>query len=71
MIILPSIDLKDGKCVRLYKGGTKRFMVRSPRVAGGFAQAVLKPYIQSTGRRSGPQKNTHIIRQLAEKSGLG
>lgn len=75
MIILPSIDLKDGKCVRLYKGDfeTLHEVAEDPlEVAGRFAQAGAEIIhtVDLDGALDGRRKNAHIIRQLAEKSGL-
>ena len=42
MLIVPSIDLLDGKCVRLYKGDydkSKIYQERPEKAAAGFEEA--------------------------------
>ena len=48
MIILPAIDIKDGNCVRLFKGdyATVQKVAESPYIAAqGFADAGAGGYI--------------------------
>ncbi len=75
MVILPSIDLKDCKCVRLYKGDfdTVHEVAEDPlQVAEKFALAGAKIIhtVDLDGALDGRRKNAHIIRRLAEKTGL-
>ena len=75
MVILPSIDLKDCKCVRLYKGDFKTVheVAEDPlQVAEEFARAGARIIhtVDLDGALNGRRKNAHIIRQLAEMSGL-
>lgn len=75
MTILPSIDLKDGKCVRLYKGDfeTVHKVAEDPiEVAETFAEAGagIIHTVDLDGALNGQRKNSHIIRQLTENSGL-
>jgi phosphoribosylformimino-5-aminoimidazole carboxamide ribotide isomerase len=75
MIILPAIDLKDGKVVRLYKGAfdTVHQVADSPvDTAAQFAAAGAK-YIHMVdldGAKSGQRINSDIVRQVAQSSGL-
>jgi phosphoribosylformimino-5-aminoimidazole carboxamide ribotide isomerase len=75
MIILPAIDLKDGKVVRLYKGefDTVHQVADDPlATARSFAQAGAE-YIHMVdldGAKDGTRKNGDIVRAVAEKSGL-
>lgn len=75
MILLPAIDLKDGKVVRLYKGdfGTVEQVAEDPvETALAFAAAGAK-YIHMVdldGAKSGQRVNSAIVRAVAEKSGL-
>jgi phosphoribosylformimino-5-aminoimidazole carboxamide ribotide isomerase len=75
MIILPAIDLKDGKVVRLYKGefDTVHQVADSPvETAQAFAQAGAKfiHMVDLDGAKSGERVNSGIVRQVAEGSGL-
>lgn len=75
MIILPAIDLKDGKVVRLFKGdfGTVHQVAEDPvTTAQAFAAAGAK-YIHMVdldGAKSGIRVNSAIVRQVAETAGL-
>ncbi len=75
MIILPAIDLKDGKAVRLYKGefDTVHQVADSPvETARAFSDAGAK-YIHMVdldGAKSGRRVNSEIVRQVAAESGL-
>lgn len=75
MIILPAIDLKEGKAVRLYKGefSTVHQVADSPvETAQAFAAAGAN-YIHMVdldGAKSGRRINSEIVRQAAERSGL-
>lgn len=75
MVILPSIDLKDSKCVRLYKGDfdTVHEVAEDPlAVAEDFAKAGAEMIhtVDLDGALNGQRKNAGIIKQLAGSSGL-
>ena len=75
MIILPAIDLKDGKCVRLYKGdfATVHQVAQDPlATARTFkeAGAAFIHMVDLDGAKDGVRKNGDIVRQVCEKSGL-
>ncbi|MBO5340133.1 MAG: 1-(5-phosphoribosyl)-5-[(5-phosphoribosylamino)methylideneamino]imidazole-4-carboxamide isomerase [Oscillospiraceae bacterium] len=75
MIILPAIDLKDNKVVRLYKGefDTVHQVADDPvATAKAFYEAGAR-YIHMVdldGAKDGVRKNAHIVRAVAEYSGL-
>ena len=75
MIVLPAIDLQDGKVVRLYKGDfdTVHPVAKDPqRTAAAFADAGARylHMVDLDGARSGERKNGAIVRAVAERSGL-
>lgn len=75
MKILPAIDLKDGKCVRLYKGdfATTHQVAEDPvTVAQAFRDAGAKwiHMVDLDGALNGVRKNGDIVRAVAETSGL-
>jgi phosphoribosylformimino-5-aminoimidazole carboxamide ribotide isomerase len=75
MIVLPAIDLKDGKCVRLYKGdfGTAQQVADDAvAVARAFAEAGAGQIhmVDLDGAISGERKNAEIIRAVVRASGL-
>lgn len=75
MIILPAIDLKDGKVVRLYKGefDTVHQVADDPvATAKAFYDAGAR-YIHMVdldGAKDGVRKNADIVRAVATASGL-
>ncbi|MBQ9165921.1 MAG: 1-(5-phosphoribosyl)-5-[Oscillospiraceae bacterium] len=75
MIILPAIDLKDQKVVRLYKGDfdTVHQVAQDPlETAKAFYNAGAR-YIHMVdldGAKSGQRVNSHIVSQVARESGL-
>lgn len=75
MIILPAIDLKDGKVVRLYKGefDTVHQVAEDPlATAKAFYDAGAR-YIHMVdldGAKDGVRKNAEIVRAVAENAGL-
>lgn len=75
MIILPAIDLKDGKVVRLYKGefDTVHQVAEDPMAtAKAFYDAGAR-YIHMVdldGAKDGVRKNAEIVRAVAENAGL-
>ena len=75
MLILPAIDLKDGKCVRLLRGdfSTTHQVSDNPlETAVAFASAGAKiiHMVDLDGARDGVRKNAAIIAEVCEKSGL-
>ena len=73
MKILPAIDLKDGKCVRLYKGdfATVHQVAENPiEVAKIFtdAGAEMIHMVDLDGALDGVRKNGEIIRDVAQSS---
>lgn len=75
MILLPAIDLKDGKCVRLQKGkfDTAHQVADSAfETAAVFAKAGAKwvHMVDLDGARNGVRKNASIVAQVARDSGL-
>lgn len=72
MIIFPAIDIKDGKCVRLYKGDYDKVTVYNENpleVAQEFAQAGAEfiHLVDLDGARDGESKNKEIIFEIAKK----
>ena len=75
MIILPAIDLKDGKCVRLYQGdfATVHQVAQDPLATAQAFRAAGAAFIHMVdldGAKDGVRKNGEIVRQVCEKSGL-
>lgn len=75
MIILPAIDLKDGKCVRLYKGDfdTVHQVAESPLDTAAEFKAAGAEFIHMVdldGAKDGVRKNGDIVREVSEKSGM-
>ena len=75
MIILPAIDLKDGKVVRLYKGefDTVHQVARDPlETAQAFYDAGARHIhmVDLDGARDGVRKNGETVRRVAQESGL-
>ena len=75
MIILPAIDLKDGKCVRLYKGDfdTVHQVAESPLDTAAEFKAAGAEFIHMVdldGAKDGVRKNGNIVREVCEKSGM-
>lgn len=75
MILLPAIDLKDGKCVRLYKGDfdTAHQVADSAEgTAAAFRRAGAEwiHMVDLDGARSGRRVNSALVRQVAAESGL-
>lgn len=69
MLIIPAIDLKNGKCVRLFKGeeGTETVFSESPLEIARLWQgcgARLIHVIDLDGAFSGDPKNFNIIREI-------
>lgn len=75
MIILPAIDLKDGKCVRLKKGAfdtVEKVAEDAMETARRFADAgaMWLHNVDLDGARHGKRQNAAIVARLAENSGL-
>lgn len=75
MIILPAIDLKDGKCVRLYKGDfdTVHQVAESPvKTALEFkaAGAAFIHMVDLDGAKDGIRKNGEIVAEVCRESGM-
>lgn len=75
MILLPAIDLKDGKCVRLQKGdfdSVHQVAESAIHTAAAFAAAGARwvHMVDLDGARDGARKNAAIVAQVARDSGL-
>ena len=75
MIILPAIDLKDGKCVRLLKGdfSTVHQVAEDPLATARVfreAGAAFIHMVDLDGAKDGVRKNGAIVRAVCEESGL-
>jgi phosphoribosylformimino-5-aminoimidazole carboxamide ribotide isomerase len=75
MRIIPAIDLKDGKCVRLLKGDFDRVTEYSNdpiRVAAGYDALDVRDLhiVDLDGARTGSQHNRAIVSQLCASTGL-
>jgi phosphoribosylformimino-5-aminoimidazole carboxamide ribotide isomerase len=73
--VIPAIDLKDGKCVRLFQGDfeqTTEYSSDPAAVAQSFAELNTRDLhiVDLDGARSGKQHNRKIIRAMAEGSTL-
>ena len=71
MIILPAIDLKDGKAVRLYRGDfdTAHQVADDPvETARAFARAGARyvHMVDLDGARDGVRKNSAVVRAVAD-----
>lgn len=75
MILLPAIDLKDGRCVRLQKGEfdtVHQVADSASDTAAAFAAAGAKwvHMVDLDGAREGVRKNAAIVARVARDSGL-
>ena len=75
MIILPAIDLKDGKCVRLLKGdfATVHQVSDDPLKTASVFRASGAAFIHMVdldGAKDGVRKNGDIVRAVCRESGL-
>ncbi|MGI9235982.1 MAG: 1-(5-phosphoribosyl)-5-[(5-phosphoribosylamino)methylideneamino]imidazole-4-carboxamide isomerase [Woeseiaceae bacterium] len=75
MRIIPAIDLKDGKCVRLFKGDfekTTEYSSDPVAVARRFSALDVQDMhiVDLDGARSGKQQNREIAGHIAAKAGL-
>ena len=74
MLIIPAIDLKDGKCVRLKQGDMKEATVFSDdpgaTAAQWLAQGTRRLHVVDlNGAAAGRPKNEHAIKAIAEAIG--
>ncbi|MCL2087109.1 MAG: 1-(5-phosphoribosyl)-5-[(5-phosphoribosylamino)methylideneamino]imidazole-4-carboxamide isomerase [Oscillospiraceae bacterium] len=75
MLILPAIDIKDGKCVRLHKGDystVEKVADSYIKTARQFKEAGAQwlHMVDLDGAKDGSQQNKHIFIETAEISGL-
>jgi len=75
MKIIPAIDLKDGKCVRLYKGDfdkTTEYSNDPVEMGRRFSALDVQDLhiVDLDGARSGEQKNHAIVQSIAAETGL-
>lgn len=75
MKIIPAIDLKDGKCVRLFKGDfgkTTEYSNNPIEIARRFAALAVDDLhiVDLDGARSGEQLNRSIVRAIVAETGL-
>lgn len=75
MLIFPAIDIKEGACVRLYKGD----MASAEQVADSYLDTAVSfkaagaewiHMVDLDGACAGERKNTHIFTDVAAQSGL-
>ena len=75
MIIIPAIDLKDGRCVRLEQGDFRRVTVYSDDPFGIAKKwrdsgAERIHVVDLDGSRSGSPRSMDVIRRIVSESGL-
>ena len=75
MIILPAIDLYEGKAVRLYKGDYDNMTVYSenpPEIAEDFKKrgATHIHMVDLEGAKDGTTPNIDVVKRVAEETGL-
>src|SRR5689334_11003031 len=75
MQIIPSIDIKDGKCVRLYQGDFERLTIYSDDPAAMARRwveqgAQMLHVVDLDGARAGHPVNTHIILEIVQSAGV-
>ena len=75
MRIIPAIDLKDGKCVRLFKGEfdkTTEYSNDPAAIGRRFSALDVTDLhiVDLDGARSGTQQNREIVAQIASQSSL-
>jgi len=74
MVIIPAIDLKDGRCVRLKQGDMKAVTVFSDDPAGvadhWLAQGARRLHVVDlNGAAAGRPKNESVIREIVKRVG--
>ncbi len=75
MNVIPAIDLKDGKCVRLLRGdfaNSTKYSDDPVAVARRFANMQTRHLhvVDLDGARDGEQRNASIVQAIAAESGL-
>jgi len=75
VIIIPAIDLKDGRCVRLAQGDFRRVTVYSDDPVGMARRwrengAERIHVVDLDGSLSGSPRNAEVIRRIVEEAGL-
>jgi len=75
MKIIPAIDLKDGKCVRLFQGDfeqTTEYSSNPAAIGERFSELDVDDLhiVDLNGARTGTQQNHRIVAEIAGKSGL-
>ena len=75
MIIIPAIDLKDGRCVRLAQGDFQRVTIYSDDPVGVARKwhesgAERIHVVDLDGSRSGLPQNADVIRRIVQEAGL-
>jgi phosphoribosylformimino-5-aminoimidazole carboxamide ribotide isomerase len=75
MKIIPAIDLKDGKCVRLFKGDfakTTEYSSDPAAIGRRFSALAVDDLhiVDLDGARTGQQENHSIVTEIAGQSGL-
>ena len=75
MIIFPAIDLKDGKCVRLYKGDFKKITLFNPSPYNQAIKFQKKGFtdlhlVDLDGALKGISKNKKIIIKIIKRTNL-
>lgn len=75
MIILPAIDIKDGQCVRLFKGDystASKVADDAFEVARSFVEAGAKwmHMVDLDGAKNGKRKNSELITEVARNTDI-
>lgn len=75
MKIIPAIDLKDGKCVRLFQGDfeqTTEYSSNPAAIGERFSELDVEDLhiVDLDGARTGTQQNHRIVAEIAGNSGL-
>jgi phosphoribosylformimino-5-aminoimidazole carboxamide ribotide isomerase len=75
MKIIPAIDLKDGKCVRLFKGDfekTTEYSANPAETGRRFSALAVEDLhiVDLDGARTGAQQNYSIVTEIIAQSGL-
>jgi len=75
MKIIPAIDLKDGNCVRLFKGDfekTTHYSSNPAEIGRRFSQLVVSDLhiVDLDGARTGNQQNRDIVAAIAAETNL-
>jgi len=75
MKIIPAIDLKDGKCVRLFQGDfeqTTEYSSNPAAIGERFSAMEVDDLhiVDLDGARTGAQQNHKIVAEIARQSGL-